>query len=231
MVFQLSAAWLREGRVVTGSDNGEVALHDPFHPARFECTRKDAAERTKRRLFGDASEIRGERVGDLGERVGVVEGRGVGGGRQGNHGRSRRLFPRSGGDGIEGTSRGDDVRGGGRRAAGKRTSSSRVRTAFPWISSASGRRDRDDGRRTSRGDALRTKGGRDRSDRGRRDRGGCSVRAMVATARAGGDSRGGRRARGRRPWLAWGDDSGFVRFQRFDVGALETAAAALARIS
>ena len=33
------------------------------------------------------------------------------------------------------------------------------------------------------------------------------------------------------PWLAWGDDSGFVRFQRFDVGALETAAAALARIS
>ena len=203
--FQLSAAWLREGRVVTGSDNGEVALHDPFHPARFECTRKDAAERTKRRLVGDASEEYAANASATSANASASSrGACVGGGRQGNHGRSRRLFPVAAATGSKGLRVAMTCAAGAAAPRESGTSSSRVRTAFPWISSASGRRDRDDGRRTSRGDALRTKGGRDRSDRGRRDRGGCSVRAMVATARAGGDSRGGRRARGRRSLVGVG---------------------------
>jgi len=230
--FQLSAAWLREGRVVTGSDNGEVALHDPFHPARFECTRKDAAERTKRRLVGDASEDEGRFADAKGKEatsrgaVWAVDAKAITDGPDG----CSLVAAATGSKGLRVAM---TCAAGGVRAAGKRYVDVARKNGVPVDLERVG------------GAAIATTGGErravtlfgqkyaDATGAGEGDAIAAAVRCArwwrphaPAVIREGDAERGDGD-----PWLAWGDDSGFVRFQRFDVGALETAAAALARIS
>ena len=231
--FQLSAAWLREGRVVTGSDNGEVALHDPFHPARFECTRKDAAERTKRRLVGDASEEYAANASATSANasassrgaVWAVDAKAITDGPDG----CSLVAAATGSKGLRVAM---TCAAGGVRAAGKRYVEFARKNGVPVDLERVG------------GAAIATTGGERRAVTLFGQKGdaiarteGDAIAAAVRCARwwrphAPAVIREGDAERGDGdPWLAWGDDSGFVRFQRFDVGALETAAAALARIS
>ena len=244
--FQLSAAWLREGCVVTGSDNGEVALHDPFHPARFERLGKDGV-RTKRRLIGDKSDDEGRSnavvlagakqsavaaaasVSAARGAVWAVDAKAITVGRDG----CSLIAAATGSRGLRVAM---TCAAGGIRAVDKRDADAARRGGVPVdlerVGGAS--------IATARGEARAVTLFGQKHTPGDDDANLAAIRCArwwrphapaVIREGADGGAEGGAEGGDGDPWLAWGDDSGFVRFQRFDSGTLATAAAALSRIS